>query len=78
MMANTKTFGSVISATWDWLWPRKRQKRPNILLPPGYEGDVPEGYFIVKSQTYHVWLFMRGSIANGLETVVFLIYGLFP
>jgi len=41
-----------------------------LLLPPDYEGDIPEGYFVVKSPTYRVWTFMRGSIANGLEVAV--------
>ncbi len=41
-----------------------------LLLPPQYEGDVPDGYFIVRPKTHCVWLFMRGSIANGLETAV--------
>jgi hypothetical protein len=41
-----------------------------LLLPPGYEGDIPTGYFVVKSPTYRVWTFMRGSIANGMEAAV--------
>ena len=31
-----------------------------LLLPPDYKGDIPEGYFVVKSPTYRVWTFMRG------------------
>ena len=38
-----------------------------LLLPPGYRGDVPKGYFVVQSTTYDVWAFMRGSIAKGLD-----------
>jgi hypothetical protein len=38
-----------------------------LLLPPGYEGDIPEGYFVVQSTTWDVWAFMRGSIAKGLD-----------
>jgi hypothetical protein len=38
-----------------------------LVLPPGYKGDVPDGYFVVKSRTYGVWVFMRASIAKGLE-----------
>lgn len=38
-----------------------------LVLPPGYEGDIPEGYFIVRSKTYRIWLLLRTSIANGLE-----------
>lgn len=37
-----------------------------LVLPPGYTGDVPEGYFVVKAPTYVNWFFMRGSIADGL------------
>lgn len=41
-----------------------------LLLPPEYVGDVPEGYFVVKMPTYHNLMFLRGSIANGLEPAV--------
>ena len=38
-----------------------------LVLPPGYEGDVPDGYFVYQSRTFGVWTFMRGSVADGLE-----------
>jgi len=41
-----------------------------LILPPGYEKEPPVGYFIVQSKTYRVWVFMRGSIAKGLESAV--------
>ncbi len=41
-----------------------------LIVPPDYEGDIPEGYFVVKSPTYHVFVFMRTSYANGLEAAV--------
>jgi len=41
-----------------------------LLLPPGYTGTVPDGYFVVKMPTYHNLMFLRGSIANGLTTAV--------
>ncbi len=44
-----------------------------LILPPGYEGEVPEGYFVVKSPTNKVFVFMRTSIANGLESVVKMV-----
>ncbi len=37
-----------------------------LVLPPGYTGEVPEGYFVLKAPTYINWFFMRGSIADGL------------
>jgi hypothetical protein len=38
-----------------------------LVLPPGYEGDVPDGYFVVQSPSYRVWVLMRMSFANGLD-----------
>ena len=37
-----------------------------LVLPPGYTGVVPDGYFVLKPPTYINWFFMRGSIADGL------------
>ena len=37
-----------------------------LVLPPGYAGVVPDGYFVLKPPTYINWFFMRGSIADGL------------
>ncbi|MDX2417685.1 MAG: DUF1254 domain-containing protein [Xanthomonadales bacterium] len=47
--------------------PDKGKGGKYLVLPPGYKGDVPDGYFVVKSRTYGVWAFNRGSIAKGLE-----------
>lgn len=44
-----------------------------LILPPNYEGDIPEGYFVIKSPTNKVFVFMRTSIANGLESVVKMV-----
>lgn len=41
-----------------------------LVLPPGYEGEVPEGYFIIKSRSYKMMAFMRGSIAKGLDVAL--------
>ena len=41
-----------------------------LLLPPGYAGAVPDGYFVVKMPTYHNLMFLRGSIAKGLAPAV--------
>ena len=38
-----------------------------LVLPPGYEGDVPDGYFVVRSRTYGVWNFMRGYVEKGVK-----------
>ena len=47
--------------------PDKGKGGKYLVLPPGYKGDVPDGYFLVQSRTYDVWVFMRASIAKGLE-----------
>ena len=47
--------------------PDKGKGGKYLVLPPGYEGEVPEGYFVIRPRTYDVWVFMRASIANGLE-----------
>jgi hypothetical protein len=31
-----------------------------LLLPPGYTGEVPEGYFVYRSETFNVFVFLRG------------------
>jgi hypothetical protein len=36
-----------------------------LLLPPGHTGDVPEGYFVVRSRTHGNFLFFRGFIVDG-------------
>ena len=36
-----------------------------LILPPGYEGEVPEGYFSVESPTYVNWLPLRGFLVDG-------------
>jgi hypothetical protein len=38
-----------------------------LVLPPGYDGENPEGYFVVQSKTHGVWNFMRGYLADGIE-----------
>ena len=47
--------------------PDRGQGGKYLVLPPGYGGEVPEGYFVVRPRTYDVWVFMRASIAEGLD-----------
>ena len=51
----------------------KGQGGKYLILPLGYEGEIPEGYFVIKSPTYKVFVFMRTSIANGIETAVKIV-----
>jgi len=36
-----------------------------LVLPPGYEGEVPEGYFVARSPTFNLPLVWRGFPVNG-------------
>lgn len=36
-----------------------------LLLPPDYDGEVPQGYFVFKSRTYNVFLFFRTIMGKG-------------
>lgn len=36
-----------------------------VILPPGFEGEEPEGYHVYRSKTYSVWLGARGFLVNG-------------
>jgi hypothetical protein len=38
-----------------------------LLLPPGYDGEVPKGYFTFKSPTYNVFLFFRTVMKKGAD-----------
>ena len=36
-----------------------------LVLPPGFDGDVPDGYFVSRSPTYSVMFAVRGFQADG-------------
>lgn len=38
-----------------------------LLLPPGYRGHVPAGYFTFESSTYNVFLFFRTVMTQGAD-----------
>ena len=35
-----------------------------LLLPPGYKGDVPDGYFVFECPTYRNWVMVRGFVQD--------------
>jgi len=41
-----------------------------LVLSPDYKGEIPEGYHVVKSKTYSLWLFMRGNVSKGIDVAV--------
>jgi hypothetical protein len=44
--------------------PDKGKGGKYLLLPPGYEGEIPEGYFVYESPTYRNWVMCRGFVQN--------------
>ena len=38
-----------------------------LILPPGHDGEVPEGYFTIESPTYRWWLGLWSSMKQGAE-----------
>jgi hypothetical protein len=47
------------------LGPDKGEGGRYLVLPPGYEGEVPGGYFVVQSPTIEALLFYRHFAVNG-------------
>jgi hypothetical protein len=45
--------------------PDKGKGGKYVILPPGYQGEVPEGYHVAKSATYGNWLLIRGFLEDG-------------
>ena len=50
--------------------PDKGKGGKYLVLPPGYDGKVPDGYFVLKPKTNRNFLFLRGSIKNGVKPAV--------
>jgi hypothetical protein len=47
------------------LGPDKSKGGKFLILPPGYDGDVPEGYYVYNTNTYGNWLIWRGFQVDG-------------
>ena len=50
------------------LGPDKGKGGKYVVLPPGYEGEVPDGYFVLKSKSYANWFLIRLSPNEKGET----------
>lgn len=35
-----------------------------LFIPPGHEGDIPDGYFVAKSKTFDHWVALRASVKD--------------
>jgi hypothetical protein len=47
------------------LGPDKSKGGKFLILPPGYEGVVPDGYFVFRTNTYGNWVIWRGFQVDG-------------
>jgi len=47
------------------LGPDKNKGGKFLILPPGYDGPVPSGYHVAKSNTYGNWVIWRGFQVDG-------------
>jgi len=45
--------------------PDKGEGGKYLILPPGYEGEVPDGYFVVRPSTYGTWMPFRSFLVDG-------------
>lgn len=45
--------------------PDKGKGGKYLILPPGYKGAVPSGYFVARSPSYVQWLILRGFLVDG-------------
>jgi len=41
-----------------------------LVVPPGYAGEIPDGYFLLKPPTNRNFMFLRGLLNKGLEPAV--------
>ena len=51
--------------------PDKGEGGKYLFLPPGYDGEVPDGTFAIRSPSYRIWVMMRGfgEIGTGEQAV---------
>ncbi len=66
-----KVLGAINDMWYRWVvdlgitGPDKGEGGKYLLLPPGYKGDVPDGYHVVKSPTFNIWLPWRSFLVDG-------------
>ena len=47
------------------LGPDKNKGGKFLIVPPGYKGDIPEGYIVFHTETYGNWIIWRGFQKDG-------------
>ena len=54
---------SGLSSTLAPLDRTKARAAKYLFLPPGYQGDTPDGYIVIQSPSYRIWPMMRANAA---------------
>jgi hypothetical protein len=66
-----KVLGTINDFWYKWVvdvgitGPDKGEGGKYLILPPGYTGEVPEGYFVVRPTTYGMWTVFRSFLVDG-------------
>ncbi len=66
-----KVLGAVNDFWYKWVvdvgltGPDKGAGGKYLILPPGYDGQVPDGYFVVRPTTYGTWVPFRSFLVDG-------------
>jgi hypothetical protein len=66
-----KVLGLIDDMWYHWIGdlgitgPDKGRGGRYLLLPPGYKGEVPKGYHVVRCPTYSIWPVWRSFLVNG-------------
>jgi hypothetical protein len=66
-----KVLGTINDFWYKWVvdvgvtGPDKGAGGKYLVLPPGYAGEIPEGYFVVRPTTYGMWTVFRSFLVDG-------------
>ncbi len=66
-----KVLGTINDFWYKWVvdigvtGPDKGAGGKYLILPPGYDGAVPDGYFVVRPTTYGMWTVFRSFLVDG-------------
>jgi hypothetical protein len=66
-----KVLGAIDDFWYEWVvdvgltGPDKGAGGKYLIVPPGYTGEVPEGYFVVRPTTYGLWMPFRSFLVDG-------------
>jgi hypothetical protein len=69
--APPKVLGAINDMWYRWVidigftGPDKGEGGKFLILPPGYNGEIPEGYIVVKSPTFSLWAPWRSFVVDG-------------